>query len=109
MADAVKRPWIDTCTDVPYPPSVGSRTLRYLAADHLFINPFPHRAIFDVMTMLTVLSHYNVEEIAVLAKSPVIHVQAKVGYDEREKAKARGYMWEGQTGSLGQGHPRAEL
>ena len=87
------RPWIDTMTDVPFPSGVTTRALPYLAAEHGFINPFPHRALFDVLTMLKVMSFYNANEITTLAKSPNVTVQAVVSFDEREKAKARNYRW----------------
>jgi len=30
--------------------------------------PFPHRAIFDVMTMLKVLDHYDIDKVMEMAK-----------------------------------------
>jgi DNA polymerase-3 subunit epsilon len=87
--------WIDTNTDI----ELGeldfkkSRKLTYMAADHQFLNPFPHRAVFDVMTMLKVLDNYDLERVLFLAKQPVVDVIANVSYDDRELAKARGYRW----------------
>jgi DNA polymerase-3 subunit epsilon len=87
--------WIDTNTDI----ELGeldfkkSRKLTYMAADHQFLNPFPHRAVFDVMTMLKVLDNYDLDRVLFLAKQPVVDVQALVSYDDRELAKARGYRW----------------
>ncbi len=45
-------PWIDTMVDIDFPPRLTARKLSHLAAEHGFLNPFPHRAVFDVMTML---------------------------------------------------------
>lgn len=87
--------WIDTNTDV----ELGeldfkkSRKLVYMAADRQFLNPFPHRAVFDVMTMLKILDAEDLERVLFLAKQPVVDVQALVSYDDRELAKARGYRW----------------
>lgn len=87
--------WLDTNTDI----ELGeldfkkSRKLTYMAADHQFLNPFPHRAVFDVMTMLKVLDQHDLERVIYLAKQPVVDVQALVSYDDRELAKARGYRW----------------
>ncbi len=87
--------WIDTNTDI----ELGalehkmSRKLTYMAADCQFLNPFPHRAVFDVMTMLKILDGHNLERVLYLAKQPTIFIQALVSYDNRELAKARGYRW----------------
>lgn len=87
--------WIDTNTDI----ELGelehkmSRKLTYMAADHQFLNPFPHRAVFDVMTMFKVLGDYDLDRVIFLAKQPNVTIQALVSYDDRELAKARGYRW----------------
>ncbi len=90
------RPWVDTCTDVPYPDGIRTRKLAYLAAEHRIMNPFPHRAVFDVLIMMQILSMYDFSEVAALAASPAVRVRAMVSYDDREKAKVRGYRWESQ-------------
>jgi DNA polymerase-3 subunit epsilon len=92
--DAIARPWIDTMTDVPYPEHMGTRKLSYLAAEHGFVNPFPHRAVFDVLTMMRILSCYDVEKAMDLARQPMMTVQAVVSFQDRELAKARGYYWD---------------
>jgi len=87
--------WIDTNTDIELPfPEKMSRKLSYMAADHSFLNPFPHRAIFDVMTMLRILDQYDLERVLFLARQPNIDIQALVSYDDRDLAKARGYRWQ---------------
>lgn len=89
--------WIDTSTDVPYPPQIKTRKLVHLAAEHGFLNPFAHRALFDVLTMLTILQRYDVAAVLETAKLPNLTVIALVSYDDREKARARGYRWHGET------------
>lgn len=91
------RPWIDTSVDVPFPPNITVRKLSYLACEHGFVNPFAHRAVFDVMTMLKVLSCYDADEILRYAASPNLTIQAKVEYADRQKASSRGYRWNGET------------
>lgn len=86
--------WIDTLYDVPYSDDIKTRKLTYLAAEHRFLNPYAHRAIFDVMAMFKVLENYNIDEVIQLSKSPTIKVQAKVSYDDREKAKQAGFRWD---------------
>lgn len=90
-----EKTWIDTNTDIEYGPLEHkmSRKLVYMAADHRFLNPFPHRAVFDVMTMLKVLDNYDINRVIELAKMPDVMVEALVSYDDRELAKARGYRW----------------
>lgn len=94
-------PWLDTSVDVPYPDKIQTRKLVHLAAEHGFVNPFAHRALFDVMTMMHILSCYNIEDVVRLAAEPSYDVVAKTlppWQDEgksNEKAKARGYRWDG--------------
>lgn len=87
-------PWLDTKEDIVYPKRIKQRNLITLAAEHGFLNPFPHAAVFDVMAMLKVLSHYDIEEILARHKEPWIVVRAMVDYDRREEAKRLGYSWQ---------------
>src|SRR5208282_1970744 len=87
--------WIDTNTDIELPfPEKMSRKLSYMAADHSFLNPFPHRAVFDVMTMFRILDQYDLDRVLYLAKQPNVNLQALVSYDDKDLAKARGYRWQ---------------
>jgi DNA polymerase III subunit epsilon len=88
--------WIDTCHDLPLPKNLQTRKLSYLAAEMGFLNPFAHRSVFDVLTMLKVLSHYPPEDVLRLQKSPLRRLVAQVSYDERDKAKAHGFRWDPQ-------------
>lgn len=85
--------WIDTKCDLDIP-SHNSTRLVYLAADHSILNPFPHRAVLDVITMMTILSKHDLNKVIESAKSPTITIRAVVNYDNREAAKARGYHWQ---------------
>jgi DNA polymerase III subunit epsilon len=89
------KPWLDTRYDIVFPESITTRNLRFLAAEHGFLNPFAHRAVFDVLTMLRVARQYPLESIIARAKEPNVCVQAIVSFDDKEKAKARGYYWFG--------------
>lgn len=90
-------PWIDTCVDVPYPERMTTRKLVHLAAEHDFLNPFAHRAVFDVLTMLTVLRRYDVGEVMVSARQPSVTVIALVSFADNQLAKDRGYRWDAPT------------
>lgn len=88
------KPWIDTSVDVPYPSHIATRKLVHLAAEHGFVNPFPHRAVTDVLTMMRVLSKYDFAPIAEMATQPSVTVAAMVSFEDKEKARARGYRWD---------------
>lgn len=89
-------PWIDTIQDIPYPDTISTRKLTHLCAEHGFLNPFSHRAVFDVLSMLEVFSKYDFSEIEKYQKSPDMKLIAKVSYDDREKAKRAGFRWDPQ-------------
>ena len=94
MAPTVaQKVWLDTKMDIQYPESITTRNLRHLACEHNFLNPFSHRAVFDVLTMLKLASCYSLAHIIARAAEPTLYVQALVSFDEKEKAKARGYYW----------------
>lgn len=95
MQNKLSIPVLDSMADVPYTCEERSRRLGHLAAAHGFLNPFPHRALFDVMTMLKVASHYSLDEIIARSKSPTIRIRALVSYDDRQKAKDAGFQWDG--------------
>ena len=79
------KPLIDTMTDLPLPDNCKSRNLTYLNGFHLFANPFPHRAITDVLSMLTVMSKYPWEEVRAIADSPVVQYIAQFSYPKERK------------------------
>lgn len=87
-------PWIDTRFDLPYEKNPRSMHLNHLAMDEGFINPFPHRALTDVLTMLRVMSKFDFDSILAYKTIPWVYVRALVSYDDRDKAKQQKYMWE---------------
>ncbi len=70
--------WIDTMVDIEYPRTIQMRSMWALEHAHGFINPFPHRAITDVLAMLKIASHYDLERMVAMAKSPVVTLVAKL-------------------------------
>ena len=86
-------PWIDTITDIVYPRHCAARNLIYLAGYHGFVNPFPHRAFFAVMTMLKIMSEYDMGEIIERMVSPMITLKANVSYQDKDYAKNEHFMW----------------
>lgn len=86
--------WIDTMTDIPYPRHIRSRGLVHLAAEHGFLNPFPHRALFDVATTIKLAGMYDIDEIIRLSSSPNIWIRAIVTKEDRFKAKEQHFQWD---------------
>jgi DNA polymerase III subunit epsilon len=91
--------WIDTRTDVPYHKSITTRNLKYLLADHGIINPFPHRALTDTLSMMTLLSEYDIDEVILISQTPNLKILANVSYDNRQQAKDRSFHWDPKTSS----------
>jgi len=91
-------PWLDTQYDVDYPRNCASRNLIYLAGFHGMVNPFQHRAVTDVLTMLTILARYDIQQVIANSLRKWLIVQANVSYDERERAKEKGFRWQSDGG-----------
>ena len=89
--------WWDLMEDIPFPSHIRYRNLMYLAAAHGFLNPFPHRALFDVMTMLKVFDVYDIDVVTEYARSPWVAVVANVSYQKKDLAKNERFYWKGST------------
>lgn len=87
-----RQPWICTLDDIEHSP--GSRKLGHLAADRGVLNPFPHTAIADILTMFKILEGEDFERVLDRSRSPAIVVRAVCSYEQRDKAKSRRYLWE---------------
>lgn len=85
-----KKLWIDTTTDIP---GVEMGKLSYVAADHSFLNLFPHSALADCQTVIKLVSMYDIEVVAARARQPVVILKAHVDFDNNKLAKKRKYKW----------------
>lgn len=96
----VNIPWIDTMEDLPIETyeRLGTRTLEFMAARSGFLNPFPHAALPDVMTMMKLLLMEDVAIVAERSKIPTVTIAAQVSFDNKDLAKERGYYWENVRG-----------
>lgn len=83
--------WIDTFKDLPFGVPVGQ--LSHVAADHGFLNLFPHSAIADCQTVLKLAEHYDPTVLITRAGSPEIVLQACHARHENDKAKKRRFRW----------------
>ncbi|MBU1690668.1 MAG: hypothetical protein KJ958_06790 [Gammaproteobacteria bacterium] len=99
--------WLDTLHDIDYPRNCVSKNLTYLAAFHGILNCFQHRAVTDVLTMLTVMMRYNLDEIIANAHQPRLVIKAEVSYDDREKAKNKRFSWETPSGKDSAKYPKS--
>jgi len=98
-------PWIDTSVDVPYPKKITTRKLEFLGPAHGFINPWSHRALFDVLSMLKVLDHYDINKVVRLAgegDSMLVAIcqkpwldKAPDGQKDTDTARELGFRWNG--------------
>lgn len=70
--------WIDTMVDIEFPFKIKGRSMALLEHAHGFINPFPHRAITDVLAMFKIVSHYDINRMTKLAESPIVKIIAKL-------------------------------
>jgi DNA polymerase-3 subunit epsilon len=86
--------WIDTMTDVPYGEYINTRKLEDLTGRHGFLNPFPHRAFTDVMSMLRIMSEYDFDEVVKISHSPTLKFHANVDYHNKDVAKQAGFKWD---------------
>lgn len=88
-------PWLDTMTDLPLPEDLKARKLSHLAADHGFLNPFPHRALFDALTSLRLLASYPLEEVIRFAEAPAVTLVAwNLPFERKDEAKNAGFQWD---------------
>jgi len=82
--------WIDTMYDLP---GVDGKHLGYQAADHGFLNMFPHSALGDCQTVLKLVSMYDIEKVVERAKSPFVVLQAHQKRHENDLAKKAKFRW----------------
>lgn len=90
--------WIDTMYDLPVLDKHGyerggPKHLGYMAADHGFLNMFPHSALADCQTVLKLISMYDIEKVVERAKSPIVIVQAHQERSENDLAKKQKFRW----------------
>jgi len=81
---------IDTMIDIK---GHEGKRLTYLAADHGIINPFPHSALADAITVLTIIEKYDIDVLVERAKTPTVFIQAHQKRDENELAKKQKFRW----------------
>lgn len=74
----------------------GSHALTYLAADHGFINPFPHRALFDCATTFKLMAPHFAELLQRSLEREYLVSAEHSPFETKDALKARGYRWDGE-------------
>jgi DNA polymerase-3 subunit epsilon len=90
--DTAECPWLDLY-QFPFPDTCKHRNLLYLAAYYGFINPFPHRALSDTLTMMKIASNFDIPAIVQRQNAPSVSLVARVSYQKRALASERGFIW----------------
>lgn len=67
--------------------------LNYLAADHGFVNPFAHRALFDCATTFRLITPYMQELIARSYEREYLVRAVYSPFESKDVLKKRGYNW----------------
>ncbi len=70
--------WIDSMTDIEFPLKMKGRSMALLEHSHGFINPFPHRAVTDVLSMLKIAGGYSLDRMVKMAESDMVTLVAKL-------------------------------
>jgi len=88
---------VDTKTDLDLPPTIRTRSLLHLAAEHGFIPIQSHDALQDCYTMKKLFFMYDYKSTVATAQVPTITIHIKTNYDQREIAKKLSYRWDAPT------------
>lgn len=93
------KPWICTMSDVAWPKGRPGMSLVAFALAHGVGVSSAHRAIHDVLTLASLFQRVqestDLRALVVQAMRPKKTYAAQVSYDDREKAKAAGFTWNG--------------
>lgn len=74
----------------------GSKKLNYLAADHGFVNPFAHRALFDCATTFRIVAPHMSELIANSFEPEIRVVAWNSPFESKDSLRSRGYRWDAE-------------
>ncbi len=72
-----------------------SSALNYLAADHGFVNPFAHRALFDCATTFRLISPHVKELISRSQQKEFLVAATFAPFEKKDLLKERKYRWDG--------------
>jgi DNA polymerase-3 subunit epsilon len=88
---------VDSRVDLPHKRPPKNNSLIFLSADIAkFCNPFAHRALFDSMATMKLLSCFDIQSIYQQALFPIIEIRADVSFSGKDLAKKAGFNWDGE-------------
>ena len=93
----IRKPWACSVRHIDWrEKKFASSKLQYLAADHGFVNPFAHRALFDCATTFRLVSPH-LQEMLKNCRDAEFEVFA-VGspFDSKDVLKSAGYRWDSE-------------
>jgi DNA polymerase III epsilon subunit-like protein len=79
------KPWIDLYYDLPWSVPVGK--LSHVAADHGILNLFPHSALADAQTVLSIAAKYDEQLLLQRAQSPIVVLRSHQARHENDLVK----------------------
>lgn len=95
IADFLMQCSIDALFSTPWPRSQGTPSLSIAGLNHRFLNPAPHSALGDVLTMKAVMDQYDPFEIDRIARSDALILIAECrSKAEVEIARRAGFKWD---------------
>jgi DNA polymerase-3 subunit epsilon len=87
----------------------NSLSLNYLAADHGFVNPFAHRALFDCATTFRLVKPYLNELIIRSYEREYVLKAVNSPFESKDVLRARGYRWDPEERVWGRVVTESEL
>ncbi len=73
-----------------------SLALNYLAADHGFVNPFAHRALFDCATTFKLVAPHLAELLSRSFEKEFLVYAWQAPFAKKDELRLRGYRWNGE-------------
>ena len=87
---------IDTYLDLPIKKTNQIMSLKYLALDHGYVMNKSHQAIDDVFACAHLLFSYDLDEVLIIAKSPMTTISIKPDWNDtllRERLSQLRFRW----------------
>lgn len=91
------KPIIESRTDLPVEVTHKSLELNHLLSEYGLINPLPHRAISNCLSLFQLMQKFKLKEIIKLQQSEMITIKGMVGYVGKDKARELGFQWDAPT------------
>ncbi|TGL04052.1 3'-5' exonuclease [Leptospira bouyouniensis] len=85
--------WIDTMFDLETNDEFGSRKLRDLIKIFDIPSFLDHRAFFDALSVILLISKTGFEQCYKNSLSNLIRISIELEYENREQAKRKGFFW----------------